>query len=318
MGRSPCCCHDAGVKKGPWTEEEDRALVEHIKKQGGHVGSWRSLPRAAGLNRCGKSCRLRWTNYLRPDIKRGNFSDEEERLIVRLHAALGNKWSTIATHLDGRTDNEIKNYWNTHIKKKLLRMGIDPVTHQRLPPDLLLVDGGLASPLLPPPPPPPGALHPLLSAVASLGSLDSTLRQFQLLQQLLSAINSNNDVAAGLMGMANLAATNAMVSPTSTVANHQPSYLCDVPSFSGQDMAEQQRLSSSDTTAPPVLIRSSAEPVDHQCCNDAALVPETYPQGVTAIVDWQMQEFSNLEPLDLELPNLCSLESDLDPFWRTY
>uniref|UniRef100_J3M0X7 Uncharacterized protein n=1 Tax=Oryza brachyantha TaxID=4533 RepID=J3M0X7_ORYBR len=261
MGRSPCCCHDAGVKKGPWTEEEDRALVEHIKKQGGHVGSWRSLPRAAGLNRCGKSCRLRWTNYLRPDIKRGNFSDEEERLIVRLHAALGNKWSTIATHLDGRTDNEIKNYWNTHIKKKLLRMGIDP---------------------------------------------------------LLSAINSNNDVAAGLMGMANLAATNAMVSPTSTVANHQPSYLCDVPSFSGQDMAEQQRLSSSDTTAPPVLIRSSAEPVDHQCCNDAALVPETYPQGVTAIVDWQMQEFSNLEPLDLELPNLCSLESDLDPFWRTY
>uniref|UniRef100_A0A0E0KUK3 Uncharacterized protein n=1 Tax=Oryza punctata TaxID=4537 RepID=A0A0E0KUK3_ORYPU len=318
MGRSPCCCHDAGVKKGPWTEEEDRALVEHIKKQGGHVGSWRGLPRAAGLNRCGKSCRLRWTNYLRPDIRRGNFSDDEERLIIRLHAALGNKWSTIATHLDGRTDNEIKNYWNTHIKKKLLRMGIDPVTHQRLPPDLLADGGGLASPLLSPPG--AAALQPLLSAVASLGSLDTALRQFQLLQHLLNAINSNSDVttAAGLM------ATNAMVNSSSNVASFQeqmnalahtnyqlPAYLRDVPSFSGQDMA-QERINCNNNTAP-VLIRSSAESVD-QCCNDAALVPETYPQEVAASVDWQVQDFPSLEPL--ELPNLSSLESDLDPFWK--
>ena len=92
MGRSPCCCRDAGVKKGPWTEEEDMTLVEHIQKRGGNVGSWRGLPKAAGLNRCGKSCRLRWTNYLRPDIKRGNFSDEEERLIIALHAGLGNRY----------------------------------------------------------------------------------------------------------------------------------------------------------------------------------------------------------------------------------
>jgi transcription factor MYB, plant len=92
MGRSPCCCHDAGMKKGPWTDEEDRTLVEHIQKHGGgHVSSWRNLPKAAGLNRCGKSCRLRWTNYLRPDIKRGNFTDDEERLIIALHAELGNK-----------------------------------------------------------------------------------------------------------------------------------------------------------------------------------------------------------------------------------
>jgi myb proto-oncogene protein len=95
MGRSPCCCHDAGVKKGPWTEEEDKALVEHIQKRGGHVGSWRGLPKASGLNRCGKSCRLRWTNYLRPDIKRGNFTDDEERLIISLHAALGNKYVAV-------------------------------------------------------------------------------------------------------------------------------------------------------------------------------------------------------------------------------
>jgi hypothetical protein len=85
----------------------------------------------AGLKRCGKSCRLRWTNYLRPDIKRGRFSFEEDRIIIQLHAILGNRWSAIASHLPRRTDNEIKNYWNTHLKKRLTQMGIDPVTHQK-------------------------------------------------------------------------------------------------------------------------------------------------------------------------------------------
>ncbi|XP_047339471.1 transcription factor MYB20-like [Impatiens glandulifera] len=131
MGRSPCC-DEIGLKKGPWSEEEDAILVNYIEKNG-HA-SWRALPKHAGLNRCGKSCRLRWNNYLRPDIKRGNFSDEEEQLIIKLHSLLGNKWSRIATHLPGRTDNEIKNYWNTHLGKKLLKMGIDPKTHEPLPP----------------------------------------------------------------------------------------------------------------------------------------------------------------------------------------
>ncbi|KAL8150537.1 hypothetical protein V2J09_020345 [Rumex salicifolius] len=126
MGRSPCCV-DSGLKKGPWTQEEDDMLTSYIQKHG--HGSWRALPKNAGLNRCGKSCRLRWTNYLRPDIKRGRFSEEEEQLIIKLHSVLGNKWSRIAGHLPGRTDNEIKNYWNTHLRKKLLQMGIDPVTH---------------------------------------------------------------------------------------------------------------------------------------------------------------------------------------------
>lgn len=90
MGRSPCCAEDANLKKGPWTPEEDQKLVDCINKHG--HGSWRALPKLAGLNRCGKSCRLRWTNYLRPDIKRGKFTEEEERVIINLHAVLGNKY----------------------------------------------------------------------------------------------------------------------------------------------------------------------------------------------------------------------------------
>nr|CAD1826500.1 unnamed protein product [Ananas comosus var. bracteatus] len=127
MGRSPCC-EKVGLKKGPWTPEEDQKLLAYIEEHG--HGSWRALPAKAGLQRCGKSCRLRWTNYLRPDIKRGKFSLQEEQTIIQLHALLGNRWSAIATHLPKRTDNEIKNYWNTHLKKRLAKMGIDPVTHK--------------------------------------------------------------------------------------------------------------------------------------------------------------------------------------------
>ncbi|XP_010492364.1 PREDICTED: myb-related protein Hv1-like isoform X2 [Camelina sativa] len=127
MGRSPCC-DKLGLKKGPWTPEEDQKLLAYIEEHG--HGSWRSLPEKAGLHRCGKSCRLRWTNYLRPDIKRGKFNLQEEQTIIQLHALLGNRWSAIATHLPKRTDNEIKNYWNTHLKKRLVKMGIDPVTHK--------------------------------------------------------------------------------------------------------------------------------------------------------------------------------------------
>lgn len=127
MGRSPCC-EKAHTNKGAWTKEEDDRLIAYIRSHG--EGCWRSLPKAAGLLRCGKSCRLRWINYLRPDLKRGNFTEEEDELIIKLHSLLGNKWSLIAGRLPGRTDNEIKNYWNTHIRRKLLNRGIDPTTHR--------------------------------------------------------------------------------------------------------------------------------------------------------------------------------------------
>ncbi|ONM19521.1 Transcription repressor MYB4 [Zea mays] len=129
MGRSPCC-EQAHTNKGAWTKEEDQRLIAYIKAHG--EGCWRSLPKAAGLLRCGKSCRLRWINYLRPDLKRGNFSEEEDELIIKFHELFGNKWSLIAGRLPGRTDNEIKNYWNTHIKRKLLARGMDPQTHRPL------------------------------------------------------------------------------------------------------------------------------------------------------------------------------------------
>ncbi|CAN1805228.1 Transcription factor RAX2 [Linum perenne] len=122
MGRAPCC-DKANVKRGPWSPEEDAKLKDYIDKHG-TGGNWIAFPQKAGLKRCGKSCRLRWLNYLRPNIKHGEFSDDEDRIICTLFANIGSRWSVIAAQLPGRTDNDIKNYWNTKLKKKL--MGLLP------------------------------------------------------------------------------------------------------------------------------------------------------------------------------------------------
>ncbi|XP_004964229.2 transcription factor RAX1 [Setaria italica] len=125
MGRSPCC-DKAAVKRGPWSEEEDARLRSYIEQHGGAVaGGWMALPRKAGLRRCGKSCRLRWLNYLRPGVRHGGFSPEEDRAICALYAAVGSRWSLIAAYLPGRTDNAVKNYWNTRLKKKLLSFSFE-------------------------------------------------------------------------------------------------------------------------------------------------------------------------------------------------
>ncbi|TYG72448.1 hypothetical protein ES288_D04G021900v1 [Gossypium darwinii] len=113
-------CGDADggalLKKGPWTSAEDAVLIDYVKKHG--EGNWNAVQKHSGLFRCGKSCRLRWANHLRPNLKKGAFTREEEHLIIELHSKMGNKWARMAANLPGRTDNEIKNYWNTRIKRR--------------------------------------------------------------------------------------------------------------------------------------------------------------------------------------------------------
>ncbi|KAK7340569.1 hypothetical protein VNO77_21276 [Canavalia gladiata] len=107
----------SGVRKGAWSKFEDDLLEACVKQYG--EGKWHLVPRRAGLNRCRKSCRLRWLNYLRPNIKRGDFSEDEVDLMSRLHKLLGNRWSLIAGRLPGRTANDVKNYWNTYKRGKV-------------------------------------------------------------------------------------------------------------------------------------------------------------------------------------------------------
>ncbi|KAF7850123.1 hypothetical protein BT93_L5824 [Corymbia citriodora subsp. variegata] len=111
------------VKKGAWSAEEDEKLVAYIMRYG--IWNWTHMAAPAGLARTGKSCRLRWMNYLRPNIKHGSITKEEEEIIINLHRVLGNRWATIASRLPGRTDNEIKNYWNTRLKKRFVQENLE-------------------------------------------------------------------------------------------------------------------------------------------------------------------------------------------------
>ncbi|KAM0921032.1 hypothetical protein ACQ4PT_006972 [Festuca glaucescens] len=150
MGRTPCCDR-AAVKRGPWSPEEDDALRDYMRRYG-NTGSWITLPQRAGLRRCGKSCRLRWLNYLRPDIRHGGFTDEEDAIIYSLYRQIGSKWSLIASKLERRTDNDVKNHWNTKLKKRLAAAATATAFSTRSP---------SFSPLpAPTPPPAPAPAHP--------------------------------------------------------------------------------------------------------------------------------------------------------------
>ncbi|XP_075500297.1 transcription factor MYB114-like isoform X2 [Primulina tabacum] len=105
-----------GVRKGAWSKEEDVLLKNCVEKYG--EGKWHLVPLRTGLNRCRKSCRLRWLNYLRPNITRGKFTKDEVDLLIRMHKLLGNRWSLIAGRLPGRTANDVKNFWNSRMEKK--------------------------------------------------------------------------------------------------------------------------------------------------------------------------------------------------------
>ncbi|KAL8137615.1 hypothetical protein V2J09_003616 [Rumex salicifolius] len=114
---------DGEVRRGPWTLDEDNLLIHYTTCHG--EGRWNMLAKSAGLKRTGKSCRLRWLNYLKPDIKRGNLTPQEQLLILELHSKWGNRWSKIAQHLPGRTDNEIKNYWRTRVQKQARQLNME-------------------------------------------------------------------------------------------------------------------------------------------------------------------------------------------------
>ncbi|KAI5072491.1 hypothetical protein GOP47_0012597 [Adiantum capillus-veneris] len=116
------------MRKGLWSPEEDEKLKRCISKYVN--GSWNDIAKKAGLQRCGRSCRQRWLNHLRPGLRKEKFSKDEVKQVMELQARLGNRWSEIAGHLRGRTDNEVKNLWNTVIKRRLVTLQPTPTRLQ--------------------------------------------------------------------------------------------------------------------------------------------------------------------------------------------
>ncbi|KAH1066729.1 hypothetical protein J1N35_031716 [Gossypium stocksii] len=207
MGRAPCC-DKANVKKGPWSTEEDSKLREYIEKYG-TGGNWIALPQKAGLKRCGKSCRLRWLNYLRPNIKHGEFTDEEDRIICSLFASIGSRWSIIAAQLPGRTDNDIKNYWNTKLKKKLMAipMSMTSQPHRK-------------------PPPFPSSHHTPSVSFPSLSSLYKDCTTYQDPTRSFTAFEPMSSVQADLLNNGNttLATNSSLIQTPEALVNYMQYY----------------------------------------------------------------------------------------------
>ncbi|XP_031100097.1 transcription factor RAX1-like [Ipomoea triloba] len=293
MGRAPCC-DKANVKKGPWSPEEDAKLKDFIEKYG-TGGNWIALPQKAGLKRCGKSCRLRWLNYLRPNIKHGEFSDEEDRIICTLYATIGSRWSIIAAQLPGRTDNDIKNYWNTKLKKKLMGMMIFPSSSTGYKRKSPLFPATTISPSTvvpfqaqpPPPPPPPQSIFSLYTP-PSIRSPFSTLDSLSPIQHPSFLCDNNNTISLGAPNNGFHQGQNqGFLNPMqyTSPANSNPHFLM----FGGGPAAEPASGSSSSDGScmkqnPPEIIKQEPDLLGN--CFQAQIVS---PPTANAFFDDQIQ-----------------------------
>ncbi|KAL6654073.1 hypothetical protein ACP70R_007538 [Stipagrostis hirtigluma subsp. patula] len=253
MGRPPCCDNGVGVKKGPWTPEEDIVLVSYIQQHG--PGNWRSVPENTGLMRCSKSCRLRWTNYLRPGIKRGNFTPHEEGIIIHLQALLGNKWAAIASYLPQRTDNDIKNYWNTHLKKKVKRLQTPPVESFQTTPSNAVTSPNYYS---------PGSSHYSLQGMQAMNNYPNT--------------NTN--------------CSNAPSSETTTVSNLFQTWMRPSPASTDNCKIAMHEFQDDQGTAAPIVCKDQTVTGDDKPLSLEMVAPVMTSNAATfsLLEDWLLED----------------------------
>ncbi|TKY61610.1 Transcription factor MYB86 [Spatholobus suberectus] len=290
MGRHSCC-YKQKLRKGLWSPEEDEKLLNYITKHG--HGCWSSVPKLAGLQRCGKSCRLRWINYLRPDLKRGAFSQQEENSIIELHAVLGNRWSQIAAQLPGRTDNEIKNLWNSCLKKKLRQRGIDPNTHQPLSEVENDKDKPLTSDksnqkevsLVEPPKPKPMERYPLeVSSYSKISSGNNSSGTPPTLDRF-GTCHDSSITSSDMMGMGYFPIQHLNYGPNMGLTASTNTPLCFIPSCS----TSSQMMSELNSTMLHSVFPTPVKPT----VNNPSSISISSGDNVDGVQSWENSTISN-------------------------